>query len=217
MDNLQYFYDTNSNLLKKVVDLTNNPNGFKDDSNGTVAGDPENDYTYDQFGNMTKDRNKHITNIEYNHLNLPTAIHFDNNRNIVFGYDANGVKMKKEVTSNTIDKLTLYIDGFQYLNKQANSVNSKTLLQFFPTSEGYVKPIYKATLGTVTAPKYQYVYNYTDHLGNIRLQYSKVQGVLKVLEETNYYLFGLKHAIRKDVKYKEQLASKKEIFFIFDL
>ena len=193
MDNLQYFYDTNSNLLKKVVDLTNNPNGFKDDSVGTVASDPENDYTYDQFGNMTKDQNKHITNIEYNHLNLPTAIHFDNNRNILFGYDANGVKMKKEVTSNTIDKLTLYMDGFQYLNKQANSVNNKTLLQFFPTSEGYVKPIYKATLGTVTAPKYQYVYNYTDHLGNIRLQYSKVQGVLKVLEETHYYPFGLKH------------------------
>ena len=142
---------------------------------------------------MTKDQNKHITNIEYNHLNLPTAIHFDNNRNILFGYDANGVKMKKEVTSNTIDKLTLYMDGFQYLNKQANSVNNKTLLQFFPTSEGYVKPIYKATLGTVTAPKYQYVYNYTDHLGNIRLQYSKVQGVLKVLEETHYYPFGLKH------------------------
>ena len=142
---------------------------------------------------MTKDQNKHITNIEYNHLNLPTAIHFDNNRNIVFGYDANGVKMKKEVTSNTIDKLTLYMDGFQYLNKQANSVNNKTLLQFFPTAEGYVKPIYKATLGTVTAPKYQYVYNYTDHLGNIRLQYSKVQGVLKVLEETHYYPFGLKH------------------------
>ena len=83
---------------------------------------------------MTKDQNKHITNIEYNHLNLPTAIHFDNNRNILFGYDANGVKMKKEVTSNTIDKLTLYIDGFQYLNKEANVADTKTLLHFFSRS-----------------------------------------------------------------------------------
>ena len=95
--------------------------------------------------------------------------------------------------NNHIEKQTIYTLDFQYLNKQANSVNNKTLLQFFPTAEGYVKPIYKATLGTVTAPKYQYVYNYTDHLGNIRLQYSKVQGVLKVLEETHYYPFGLKH------------------------
>ena len=66
-------------------------------------------------------------------------------------------------------------------------------LQFFPTSEGYVKPIYKKFTNNSVEPKYQYVYNYTDHLGNIRLQYSKVQGVLKVLEETHYYPFGLKH------------------------
>ena len=34
-------------------------------------------------------------------------------------------------------------------------------------------------------------HNYTDHLGNIRLQYTKMDG-LRILEEDNYYPFGLK-------------------------
>ena len=39
-----------------------------------------------------------------------------------------------------------------------------------------------------------YVFNYTDHLGNIRLSYGLDQNnVLKILEENNYYPFGLKH------------------------
>ena len=42
---------------------------------------------------------------------------------------------------------------------------------------------------------FNYVYNYTDHLGNIRMSYSldKIDNVLKILEENHYYPFGLKH------------------------
>ena len=42
---------------------------------------------------------------------------------------------------------------------------------------------------------FSYVYNYTDHLGNTRLSYTKdtATGSLKILEESNYYPFGLKH------------------------
>ena len=36
--------------------------------------------------------------------------------------------------------------------------------------------------------------DYTDHLGNIRLSYAKNNnGELEILEENNYYAFGLKH------------------------
>jgi RHS repeat-associated protein len=43
--------------------------------------------------------------------------------------------------------------------------------------------------------EFNYVYNYTDHLGNIRVSYSvdKIDRVLKILEENHYYPFGLKH------------------------
>ena len=71
-------------------------------------------------------------------------------------------------------KVTDYLDGFQYENGA---------LQFVPTAEGYYDFV-----------KQRYVYNYTDHLGNVRLSYAKNNnGVLEILEENNYYAFGLKH------------------------
>ncbi|MGZ7223051.1 hypothetical protein ACXWPH_10650, partial [Streptococcus pyogenes] len=72
--------------------------------------------------------------------------------------------------------------GFQYLNG---------VLQFFPHAEGYVKPT-----GTNS---YLYVYQYKDHLGNVRLSYADCNGdgeinpATEILEENNYYPFGLKH------------------------
>src|SRR5690606_33670064 len=49
---------------------------------------------------------------------------------------------------------------------------------------------------------FNYVYNYTDHLGNIRLNYTKdpVSNELDILEENNYYPFGLKHKVYGGIK-----------------
>ncbi|MDD3014658.1 MAG: hypothetical protein PHC34_13235 [Candidatus Gastranaerophilales bacterium] len=63
-----------------------------------------------------------------------------------------------------------------------------------PTSEGYV---------SVTGTNYNYVFNYTDHLGNIRLSYTKdpTTGVLKILEQSHYYPYGMKHSNYNDSKH----------------
>ncbi|MFN4151405.1 MAG: RHS repeat-associated core domain-containing protein, partial [Candidatus Sericytochromatia bacterium] len=77
IDNLVYTYDDdNKNQLKKVLDQSNHPQGFKDDSNGIE--DQDKDYTYDDFGNLLTDTNKEISSIIYNHLNLPVQITFVN-------------------------------------------------------------------------------------------------------------------------------------------
>jgi RHS repeat-associated protein len=174
IDNLGYGYATNSNKLMSVVDNSNNTSGFKD---GNTTGD---DYVYDANGNMTVDKNKNITGIVYNHLNLPTKIIFPTG-NIVYFYTASGQKVQKVVTENATVTTTDYLGGYQYQNM---------VLQFFPTVEGYVKNT--PVSGTNS---YSYVFNYTDHLGNTRLSYAKdtTTGSLKILEENNYYPFGLKH------------------------
>ena len=138
------------------------------------------DYVYDGNGNMIVDKNKNITAITYNHLNLPTKIIFPTG-NIVYIYTASGQKVQKVVTENTTITTTDYLGGYQYQNM---------VLQFFPTAEGYVKNT--SVSGTNS---YSYVFNYTDHLGNTRLSYTKdtASGSLKILEENNYYPFGLKH------------------------
>ena len=180
IDNLTYTYGINTNKLLNVLDNSNNTSGFNDINK---IGD---DYAYDANGNLITDKNKDITGITYNHLNLPSKITFAATGNIVYIYNAAGQKVKKIVTSTTPASVvtTDYLAGFQFKDN---------ILQFFPVAEGYVK-------NTVinSANNYSYVFNYTDHLGNIRLSYSDANkngtiAAAEIIEESNYYPFGLKH------------------------
>jgi RHS repeat-associated protein len=174
IDVLVYTYATNnnSNQLMKVVDGSDKALGFVDSAANTVD-----DYSYDANGNMTKDNNKNITSITYNHLNLPTKITFATTGNIVYIYNASGQKVQKIVNDITKPAVTTdYLGGYQY-----TTTSGITTLKFFPTVEGYVE---------VSGSSYKYIYQYKDHLGNIRLSYDKT---LAIQEENNYYPFGLKH------------------------
>ncbi len=74
-----------------------------------------------------------------------------------------------------------------------NYIYENGTLQFFSTPEGYVEPKNPDNL----SQGYDYIYQYTDHLGNIRLSYKNVGTAstvdLEIQEENNYYPFGLKH------------------------
>jgi hypothetical protein len=135
---------------------------------------------------MKTDGNKGIESILYNHLNLPTIIVFSGTTNgtISYLYNALGQKVQKKVVDATTTNTTDYLTGFQYKN---------AILDFFPHAEGYVKFNYGRVASAIF--RFSYVFNYTDHLGNIRVSYSKDQStnVLKILEENHYYPFGLKH------------------------
>ncbi|WP_175545858.1 DUF6443 domain-containing protein [Sinomicrobium oceani] len=173
MDNLAYTYDTGNKLLK-VTDSGNKTYGFKDGTN------TNNDYTYDANGNLLTDANKGITGISYNHLNLPTQVSFGSNK-IAYIYDAFGTKLKKEVTQGSSVTGTEYANGYIYENGQ---------LQFFSHPEGYV---------TKESGTYTYIYQYKDHLGNVRVTYADLNnnGVIdpatETLSENNYYPGGLLH------------------------
>ncbi|WP_051882075.1 RHS repeat-associated core domain-containing protein [Chryseobacterium soli] len=57
-------------------------------------------------------------------------------------------------------------------------------LQFFPTSEGYYD-----------YQKKQYIYQYQDHLGNVRISFArdKNTGGLEITDANDYYPFGMSH------------------------
>ncbi|WP_160114360.1 DUF6443 domain-containing protein [Aquimarina sp. AU119] len=182
MDDLTYTYDWGNKLLS--VSDTGNTKGFKD---GNTSG---NDYDYDKNGNMTKDRNKGITNITYNHLNLPETVSISNNEgtgDITYIYDATGVKLKKTAPSGSSLTITEYAGNYIYKNGE---------LEFFNTSEGYVEPVTQS--GSTAISSFEYIYQYKDHLGNIRLSYKDTDkdGSItqdEIVEEKNYYPFGLEH------------------------
>jgi len=191
IDGLSYSYE--GNRLTKVWDWSYNPTGFTDDSNSY---DTTDDYGYDANGNMNRDDNKKMTSIKYNFLNLPTEIILSNSEKVNYFYRADGTKLKKVRIINqggrTATETTDYIDGFQYQAFSSYTENRGSKLMFFPTAEGYYSTDIENNLSN---PQYGYVYNYTDHLGNVRLSYYKnpSTGSVDVLEENNYYPFGLKH------------------------
>jgi len=177
IDNLIYEYDNvNKNQLLTVTDETQSPQGFKDGAN------EGNDYEYDANGNMKVDNNKGIRDILYNHLNLPTEINFVSADKIEYLYNATGQKVTKKVVQGNNTIQTDYLaGGFQYKD---------SYLKFFPHPEGYVNVVDSHGVNN-----YNYVFNYTDHLGNIRVSYGVDPSTqtLKILEENHYYPFGLKH------------------------
>ncbi|MDR6404451.1 MULTISPECIES: DUF6443 domain-containing protein [Chryseobacterium] len=124
--------------------------------------------SYDVNGNMTNHLDKGISLIQYNYQNLPKQI-TSSLGNTSYIYRADGGKVKKIFGS----KITDYLDGFQYEN---------AVPKFLPTSEGYFN-----------FENNKYIYNYTDHLGNVRISYFNNGSGVEVLEENNYYPFGLKH------------------------
>ncbi|CAL2080928.1 DUF6443 domain-containing protein [Tenacibaculum sp. 190524A05c] len=179
MDDLVYGYKPNSNELIKVDDTIDNY-GFKEIASTSI------EYTYDANGNMITDKNKGITSITYNHLNLPTSVGFSSKQAAIsYTYAADGTKLSKVVAGSGLATTTTQYAG--------NHIYENGELQFFSHAEGYVSA--ELVSGTL---KFENVYQYKDHLGNMRLSYTDNNGdgnitQNEIVEEKNYYPFGLQH------------------------
>jgi len=111
------------------------------------------DYTYYTSGNLQRDEYKNI-NVYYNESNLPSRVWFGNNNYIDYLYDANGVKLRKEVYINNINTTsTDYVGNIAYTDGA---------FDYLITGEG-----------RVTKPGNNFVYEYhlKDHLGNTRVTF----------------------------------------------
>ncbi|AXT61366.1 hypothetical protein D1816_13755 [Aquimarina sp. AD10] len=195
LDVLSFTYD-NGNKQIAVNDIGNKTHGFRDGNNSEV------DYEYDLNGNRIVDRNKGVSSITYNHLNLPQTIAASTvveqrsvNGNIQYVYDANANKLQKTVTNNGNTVTTDYSGNYIYENSVLKSITHP---------EGYIEPENDGT--------FNFVYQFKDNVENVRLSYSDRDGDGKIdvvrnnldvdgdgdnnqeiLEENNYYPFGGKH------------------------
>jgi RHS repeat-associated protein len=167
IDSLMYAMEINSNKLRWVRDLSNDVNtklgDFKEPAQNNLDNQNINlaDYTYDADGNMTADKNKSITSIQYTHLNTPFEVVITGKGKISYTYDNLGNKLKKTVIDNTVvpaDTTTwLYIQNFVYKDDT---------LQFFTHDEGRARADFAQTAPEATAFFFDYFLK--DHLGNVR-------------------------------------------------
>lgn len=194
IDNLIYNYS--GNKLNSVTDSSSNYFGYPDVSSNLI--------NYDSNGNMTNHIDKGILQIDYNFLNLPDYIKFDQYvmredplrigleakyKNTTYLYRADGIKLKKVHnyfsgrTQVNVAKITEYLDGFQYnydINGLGTPIESQGL-QFLPTSEGYFD-----------FSQNRYIYQYKDQVGNVRLAFYKDDNGSTVVDRvTDFYPFGL--------------------------
>jgi RHS repeat-associated protein len=155
IDNLRYEYSGNR-LIKIMDEQIGNSKGYPSLS-------AHNTITYDNNGNMINHLDKGIDEITYNFLNLPNNIKINPGvkgaKTTQYTYRADGVKVAKTFLQNSVMNTILYLDGFQYNYSAASVAGSE--LKFVPTSEGYYDFINNS-----------YIYNYTDHLGNVRLSFT---------------------------------------------
>ena len=148
------------------------------------------EYAYDVNGNLTKDLNKGITDIQYNVLNLPSTVSFSDGSTITYTYGADGTKLRTVHKIGSTTTTTDYCGNVIYENGV-----QKLLL----TEEGYI---------TLSDSKYHYYLK--DHQGNNRVVISQ-SGTVE--ETSHYYPFGGTFASAGNVQpYKyngKELDSKK--------
>jgi RHS repeat-associated protein len=133
-----------------------------------VTGGASRGYTYDLNGNALKDT---LNTFTYNSLNLPATVsRVSPALSMSYTYDATGSKLRK--VSNGI--VREYIDEIEY------DVNGIDIIH---TEEGVAR-----RSGSV----YNYEYNLTDHLGNVRYGFKKNPNNWTVdeLQKMDYYPFG---------------------------
>ncbi|WP_163408928.1 RHS repeat domain-containing protein [Flavobacterium ajazii] len=100
-------------------------------------------------------------------------------------YDASGQKVSKNVIKCEFQdrqQVTLVNNTAQYIYEDG-------VLKFISQPEGY--SVYNNGV-------FDYIYQYKDHLGNVRLSYGDADkngsvNIAEIVEENNYYPYGLKH------------------------
>ena len=203
---LQY----DGNQLKKVTDQCGDLTyagamDFKDGADKTV------EYEWDANGNMTRDRNKRISSIRYNVLNLPERINYEDGHIVSYTYAADGRKLRVKYLVNNIAAVEVHSAGSAVTGAAAGLMGGPipfnpgdtaitpgitpglNLYTTLLTMDYCGNHVYRndALERTMNDNGYQadstYYYYITDYQGNVRAVIDQ-NGALK--EINNYYPYG---------------------------
>lgn len=177
IDDLQYSYANNgkSNKLMRVMDQTGigNLNGkFGDFSDGNSGGND--DYEYDENGNLVKDQNKNFEAIKYNYLDKPEEVVIAQKGIVRYTYDANGTKLKRTFEPNSGTAVsTYYVNQFYYKENDLQYIHFEEgrvrVMQAVNETNGYDLLQMDGNIDMPGGKRGAMDYFITDHLGNTRM------------------------------------------------
>ncbi|MDO5666162.1 MAG: RHS repeat-associated core domain-containing protein, partial [Bacteroidia bacterium] len=187
IDNLAYAYT--GNKLTKVTDATAPSITHYGTFHFVNGANIPVEYTYDANGNLKKDYNKKIVDIQYNSLNLPNGLQFTNGNTTNYVYNAAGQKLsvtyqtaKAGVTIPMTNVMTPLAPANVFATTKTdycgNVIYENGAVSKILTKEGYI------TLSGTT-PIYHYYLK--DHQGNNRVVINQAGTVEQV---NHYYPFG---------------------------
>jgi RHS repeat-associated protein len=196
LDVLSYDYTGMGNQVRAIGDAVADVAG-RGDFYDFTPGNNSREYYYDKNGNMWLDRNKHLK-IAYNQLNLPKQINDTLTTSFTqYVYTAAGQKIKQRLSTGGTS--LLYDGNIVYsLDGSANGI----LVQYIITPEGRV---------TNSSGTYTYEYNLKDHLGNTRLAFNVQSGSAVIVQQDDYYPFGMLHKPQSPNNDNKYLYNGKEL------
>ena len=138
--------------------------------------DEDEEYQYDENGNLTQDLNSNISLVEYNFLNLPSRIEFMDGSSARYTYDATGRKLRAEyLKAGTQDTLRTDYCG--------NLIYEQGRPHMLLVDGGYVT----FNVNDNVNDSMQWHYYLKDHLGNNRVVVNTNDSIEQV---NHYYPYG---------------------------
>lgn len=206
MDKLCYAYNSATNQLNYVKDISGYSSSIKYDLESQFSGN----YTYSAIGELEYDRAEGINKIFWLANGKADSITYKTGKQIAFEYDALGNKVSQKVystSSDVIPDITYYVCDINgktmAIYKDDDDANLK--LNEFPIYSGKRIGEYKSVAGidpttnlTSTTAYSRTVgekyYELNDHLGNVRTVVEDVKnsdGTAAVISAADYYPFGM--------------------------
>lgn len=198
MDQLVYNYGTGNlkNRLLSVSDAVTNSQYTTDIKNGQIS----NNYQYDESGRLVADLQAGAW-YSYDSRGLVTAIYSNATRTIpliTYTYDERGnrsIKTNYDTNGNIVNQ-TWYVYDSGGNTLAIYERNNQT-----STPQLYEQSIYgMSRLGLLRKQQQKYMYELTDHLGNIRAVLGKDEsGEAELLSYADYYPFGMEMPGRTNI------------------
>lgn len=184
IDDLSYRYYPGTNRLERVADFANDPSNLGYPEGGSQL----NNYVYNSIGQLIKHIHPGLD--YYNAAGLITEVTKNGIKLVKFYYNERGQRISKESFNNVTGQLLstdYYVSDF---SGNVIAIYNKQL------SGGFVAltqlPVYGGSrLGMYNKQDNSTLYELTDHIGNVRVTFTKQNSQPVMQSWVDYYPFGM--------------------------